>query len=43
MLGCKNIREVIAFPKVQSSCDLMNKAPSLVSKKQLEELDIDVT
>jgi len=43
MLGCKNIREVIAFPKVQSSCDLMSEAPSLVSKKQLKELNIDIT
>ncbi len=40
MLGCKNIREVIAFPKVQSSADLMSDAPSDVSGAQLKELGL---
>ena len=40
MLKRKNIRDVIAFPKVQSSADLMSNAPSEVSKDQLKELNI---
>ncbi|MEZ4357016.1 MAG: aspartate--tRNA ligase [Eubacteriales bacterium] len=35
-----SIRDVIAFPKVQTSSCLMTKAPSQVSKKQLKELKI---
>ncbi len=35
-----NIREVIAFPKTGDSRDLMMKAPSEVSEKQLRELKI---
>lgn len=42
MLGCKNIREVIAFPKVQSSSDLMSEAPATVDEKQLKDLNIAV-
>ena len=42
MLGCKNIREVIAFPKVQSSGDLMSEAPATVDEKQLKDLNIAV-
>lgn len=37
-----NIREVIAFPKTGDGRDLMMLAPSEVSKKQLEELQISV-
>ena len=40
MLGCDSIREVIAFPKVASSSDLMMEAPAGVDAKQLEELGI---
>ena len=40
MLKRKNIRDVIAFPKVQSSADLMSNAPSEVSNDQLKELNI---
>jgi aspartyl-tRNA synthetase len=40
--GSKSIRDVIAFPKVQNSSDLMTEAPAPVADKQLEELGIDV-
>ena len=36
-----SIRDVIAFPKVQNSSDLMTKAPSAVDPKQLMELGIE--
>lgn len=42
MLGCDSIREVIAFPKVASSSDLMMEAPAGVDAKQLEELGISI-
>ena len=42
MAGAASIREVIAFPKVQNSSDLMTEAPSPVADKQLEELAIKV-
>ena len=42
MTGSKSIRDVIAFPKVQNSSDLMTEAPSPVALKQLEELGIVV-
>ena len=40
MLGCDSIREVIAFPKVASSAELMSGAPTEIDKKQLKELSI---
>ena len=40
--GCASIRDVIAFPKVQNSSDLMTEAPAPVSEKQLEELGISI-
>lgn len=43
MLGCDSIREVIAFPKVASSSDLMMEAPAGVDAKQLEELNISIS
>lgn len=43
MAGEPNIREVMAFPKNQSATDLMADAPSIVSKKQLDELHIQPT
>ncbi len=44
MLLCKDdsIRDVIAFPKVQTASCLMSDAPSPVEKKQLDELYIEV-
>ena len=43
MAGCDSIRDVIAFPKVQTASELMLKTPSYVDKKQLEELGIEIT
>lgn len=37
-----NIREVIAFPKTGEGRDLMSGAPSQVSKRQLDELGIEL-
>ncbi len=43
LTGCDNIRDVIAFPKVQNASELMTDAPSVVDDKQLEELAISVS
>jgi aspartyl-tRNA synthetase len=40
--NCSSIREVMAFPKVQNSSDLMTEAPSPVADKQLEELALSI-
>lgn len=37
-----NIKDVIAFPKVQNASDLMSQAPSPVEPKQLKELSIKI-
>lgn len=37
-----DIRDVIAFPKVQTSADLMTMAPGTVSDKQLAELKLNL-
>lgn len=42
MLGCDNLRDVVAFPKVASMTELMTEAPSEVDPKQLEELGISI-
>ena len=44
MLLCKDdsIRDVIAFPKVQTASCLMSDAPSKVDQKQLDELEISI-
>ena len=42
MLKCESIRDVIAFPKVASSAELMTDAPGDVDEKQLEELGIGI-
>ena len=35
-----NIKDVIAFPKMQNASDMMTEAPSAVDDKQLQELGI---
>ena len=42
LLGTDNIRDVLAFPKVASSAELMSAAPGHVDPKQLEELGIAI-
>ncbi|MBQ7660565.1 MAG: aspartate--tRNA ligase [Clostridia bacterium] len=41
-LGLEDIRDVIAFPKVQNASELMTKAPGAADPKALEELGIAV-
>ena len=41
--GRENIRDVIAFPKVQNASEIMTKSPGTVSEEQLKELSISVT
>ena len=40
--GCENIKDVIAFPKVQNASELMSNAPDVVEQKQLDELFINL-
>ena len=42
LAGEDNIRNVIAFPKVQNASELMSGAPDTVDDSQLEELSIKV-
>lgn len=42
LTGCDNIKDVIAFPKVQNASELMTNAPDIVDQKQLEELYIKI-
>lgn len=42
LADCDSIRDVIAFPKVQTASCLMSNAPFEVEKKQLKELHIKV-
>lgn len=41
MLNCKSIKEVIAFPKVASSAEVMTGAPGNIDENQINELGID--
>ncbi|MDQ5983983.1 MAG: Aspartate--tRNA ligase [Eubacteriales bacterium SKADARSKE-1] len=43
MLDCSSIRDVIAFPKVATSAELMSQAPGAVDKKQLDELKLKIS
>ena len=42
MLGVDDIRDVIAFPKVQNASELMTKCPAPGDQKALEELGIAI-
>ncbi len=42
LLGLEDIRDVIAFPKVQNASELMTKCPTPADPKALEELAITV-
>lgn len=43
LTGTDNIKDVIAFPKVQNASDMMTQAPYPVDEKQLRDLSIKVT
>ena len=43
MAGADSIRDVIAFPKVQTASEPMTSCPDFVDDKQLDELSIAVT
>ena len=40
--GTEDIKDVIAFPKVQNASDLMSESPSPVEDKQLRELALRI-
>ena len=42
LTGTSNIRDVVAFPKIQSAADLMNECPSPVDEEALNMLGIKV-
>jgi aspartyl-tRNA synthetase len=42
MTAAESLRDVIAFPKTQRGSDAMTDAPTPVSKKQLDDLFIQL-
>ena len=42
LTGCDNIKDVIAFPKMQNASELMTNAPDTVDAAQLAELGIKI-
>lgn len=42
MLNCTSIRDVIAFPKVATSAELMSQSPGKIDQSQLDELSISL-
>ena len=42
LAGLSNIRDIIAFPKVQNASELMTGCPDVVDKTQLHELGIEI-
>ncbi|MBR2391690.1 MAG: aspartate--tRNA ligase [Clostridia bacterium] len=42
LTGTTDIKSVIAFPKVQTSADLVMEAPDFVSQKQIDDVYIDL-
>ncbi len=42
LAGEPNIREVIPFPKTQTSQDLLMKAPSLIDNQQLQDIGLSI-
>ena len=43
LLGYDDIRDVIAFPKVQNASEPLSKCPSHADPKTLDELSISIT
>ena len=42
LVGSNQIRDVIAFPKTTSALSLMDKSPSFVPERQLQELHLSI-
>lgn len=42
LLECENLRDVIAYPKLQNASEPMTDCPDIVDIKQLDELGLDI-